>query len=408
LLNPQSSRQATQTKTVTQKVLVDVTFTTKGTLRSGIQTVTRELLRRWAKHPEMMIVAWSDDFDHLRTLTPRELHRTLAVIDDPELDDDKTKCDILTIEDCDYFLPELGTEPQRVQRIRELASETDNRVGMIGYDMIPFTSSETTVPDMPQRFADYISAFQDADYMIPISESAAVEVQGWRMMLNALNKAGPAIEVARLPVESAEILENDLDRFKRRLHRPDLPLVLVVGSFEPRKNHLRVLTAAKYLWREGLAFQLAFVGGNSWNSEEFSAEAASLQKRNFPIQMLRNLTDVELWAAYRLARFSIFPSLNEGYGLPVAESLAAGTPVITSGYGSMLEIAENGGGCFLVDPRDDGSITNAMRSLLVDDTELAVLADQAKARSDKTWDEYASEVWDIIMHYRAKPSIAAR
>ena len=121
-------------------------------------------------------------------------------------------------------------------------------------------------------------------------------------------------------------------------------MVLVVGSHEPRKNHLAVLHAAELLWREGVAFSLLFVGGNSWKSEEFQAIVRNLQIARRPIQVVEAVDDPTLWAFYELAYCTVFPSLNEGFGLPVAESLAAGTPVVTSDYGSMAEIGALGGG----------------------------------------------------------------
>ena len=102
-------------------------------------------------------------------------------------------------------------------------------------------------------------------------------------------------------------------------------------------------------------------------------------------------------ASSREARFTVFPSINEGYGLPVAESLACGTPVVTSDYGTMKEIADAGGGALLVDPRDDHSIADGMRRLLTDDTLLAELTAQATSRTPRTWDQYAEETWALLV-----------
>jgi glycosyltransferase involved in cell wall biosynthesis len=107
--------------------------------------------------------------------------------------------------------------------------------------------------------------------------------------------------------------------------------------------------------------------------------------------------DDELWAAYQLASFTIFPSFNEGFGLPVAESLASGTPVITSDFGSMREIAQDGGGALLVDPRDDGQLTEALQRLLREDALLAELTRQARGRAERTWDAYAAQVWSYLV-----------
>jgi len=110
------------------------------------------------------------------------------------------------------------------------------------------------------------------------------------------------------------------------------------------------------------------------------------------------VSDCELWGAYRSARFTVFPSLHEGYGLPVAESLAAGTPAITSDFGSMLEIAVDGG-ALTVDPRNLDDLTDAMRTLLTDDEALTALATEATARPARDWDEYAAASWTLLTEH---------
>jgi glycosyltransferase involved in cell wall biosynthesis len=173
-------------------------------------------------------------------------------------------------------------------------------------------------------------------------------------------------------------------------------VVLSVGSHEPRKNHLAVLHAAEVLWREGLSFTLAFVGGNSWNSAEFETQVESLRRANRPVQTILGLPDELLWAAYRLAYCTVFVSLHEGFGLPVAESLACGTPVITSDFGSMREIAGQGG-ALLVDPRRDESIIDGLRRLLTDRPFRDQLAATAANMTRRSWDQYAQETWDYLV-----------
>ena len=81
---------------------------------------------------------------------------------------------------------------------------------------------------------------------------------------------------------------------------------------------------------------------------------------------MEKATGVELHNAYSRARFTVFPSLHEGFGLPVAESLEHGTPVITTNYGSTEEIGRDGG-AILIDSNDDEELVAAMRRLLTDD-----------------------------------------
>jgi glycosyltransferase involved in cell wall biosynthesis len=187
----------------------------------------------------------------------------------------------------------------------------------------------------------------------------------------------------------------DLDAARERWVRPGVPMVLCVGTHEPRKNHLALLHAAELLWRDGVRFSLVFVGGRSWNDERFSNELAIAQASNRPVDSVKTMSDSMLWAAYRVARCMVFPSLNEGFGLPVAEALACGTPVVTSRYGSMAEIAADGG-ALLVDPRNDHDIAAKLRTLLTDDEVHQRLSAEARARPSRTWEQYANEVWSAL------------
>jgi glycosyltransferase involved in cell wall biosynthesis len=215
-------------------------------------------------------------------------------------------------------------------------------------------------------------------------------------MLAGTGFAGPRIEPVLLPTEVQPADADRIDLARERLTVASLPLVLVVGSHEPRKNHLAVLHAAETLWREGHRFSLSLIGGNAWKSEPFYERLNQLVADGRPIEAISQATDDLLWGGYRVARFTVFPSLNEGFGLPLAESLGCGTPAITSNFGALKEIAETGGGALLVDPRDDRSLTDAMRALLTDEELLHRLRREAIARPTRTWDDYADRVWKVL------------
>jgi len=372
--------------------LVDVDHTAKVSFATGIQRVTREAVRRWAEHHDVVFVGWHADGVSLRRLTPAEVRRACwggpAVVH-PE------PGPVLVPVDCTYLLPELATEPARTQALLALAQHSSNRMGVIGYDMCPITVPETCGPGMPAAFARNLAAVRHADAVATISEAAAVEYRGWAAMLPQIGIPGPRVTACLLPNTGADSSAAALAAGADRLLIGGLPMVLVVGSHEPRKNHLAVLHSAELLWREGLEFSLTFIGGNSWNSAAFTDRLADLQRRGRAVETISAATDDLLFAAYRLARFTVFPSLNEGFGLPVVESIACGTPVITSDFGSMREITADGG-ALLVDPRNDHALAAAMRTLLTDDAELERLAKQARGRPARTWDEYADQVWQIL------------
>jgi len=373
-------------------VLVDVDHTAKVDFATGIQRVTRESVRRWAGSHEVVFVGWHEDRPALRRLTPAEARRACwggPAVADPD------PGPILIPIDCRYLLPELATEPVRTGALLSLAQHSSNRLAVIGYDMCPITVPETCGPAMPAAFARNLAAVRYADAVATISEAAAVEYRGWAAMLPQIGIPGPLVTACVLPNEGAEVSEGALAAGADRLLVGGLPMVLVVGSHEPRKNHLAILHAAELLWRRGLAFSLTFIGGNSWSSDEFVHRLQALQLRGRPIESISAADDDLLFAGYRLARFTVFPSFNEGFGLPVVESIACGTPVITSDFGSMREITADGG-ALLVDPRDDHALAAAMHTLLTDDAELERLAKQARGRPVRTWDDYADQVWQIL------------
>lgn len=375
------------------QTLVDVHHTATAGFATGIQRVTREVTRRWFEAHELTLVGWHQDLSGMRVLTDDEGRRARwggAEADVPVGDP------LLVPWRCRYILPELAAEVVRAGHLQTMAQYSGTSLRMIGYDLVPMTTAETAHEGMVPGFARNLAAARYAEVIVPISEGAGVEYQGWRAMLAGAGLTGPRIEPVVLPAQAQPETPESLRLATARIPVGTLPAVLVVGSHEPRKNHLAILHAAELLWREGRAFSLCFIGGNSWNSADFTTTLEGLRAAGRPVEAILAADDDLLWGAYRVARFTVFPSINEGFGLPVAESLACGTPVITSGFGSMKEIADDGGGALLVDPRDDRSLTGAMRALLVDDDLLAELRRQARARPIRTWDNYAVQTWHAL------------
>jgi glycosyltransferase involved in cell wall biosynthesis len=379
-------RPAPPVRVLSGAVLIDVQDTATTRLSTGVQRVAREAAVRWSDRDDAVLTGWSSDRRRLVRLDEagfRAGRRT------------RLAREAIVPWRGTYVLPESVNETARTLRIHALAASGAGRTAAIGHDAIPLTTAETAGPGMPGAFAKYLAALGRMDLVVTTSTASAAEYRGWRAMLGSAGLTGPRVETAELAVTPLTADPAD-EGVARDLLGTDLPVVLCVGSHEPRKNHRAVLHAAELAWRAGARFRLVFVGGDGWGADGSRAAIDAARAASRPVTSLSGLTDSLLAWAYRLARVSVFPSLNEGFGLPVAESLAAGTPVITSDFGSMAELAARGG-ALLVDPRDEHALADAIARVVTDDREHERLRRAATAAPPRSWDDYADEVWRLIV-----------
>ena len=184
-----------------------------------------------------------------------------------------------------------------------------------------------------------------------------------------------AVELLGVPAERVTVIGNAVDA----LFAPNGPAaqgdyVLAVGTLEPRKNLRRVAEAASRIGAE-----LRVVGAGGWGGVATPG-------------WLGEVSDEELAALYRGARVVAFPSLYEGFGIPVLEAMASGAPVVTSGGGATEEVA--GGAAVLVDPRDVASIAAGLEEAADRRDELRTLGlERARAYSWAAVADAVEMVW---------------
>lgn len=170
------------------------------------------------------------------------------------------------------------------------------------------------------------------------------------------------------------------------------PVVLCVASLEGRKNHTELLDACEQLWAGGSRFELRLVGLAQRETGQAALEKIEeLRRAGRPIRYDGPVDDATLAAAYRECAFTVYPSLLEGFGLPVLESLSHGRPCICAGHGALGEAAR-GGGCLALESTDAAGLTTAIGSLLGPGERLASLGAAARARRFRTWADYGREL----------------
>jgi glycosyltransferase involved in cell wall biosynthesis len=185
--------------------------------------------------------------------------------------------------------------------------------------------------------------------------------------------ASELVEVLGIPREKILVTPNAVDDvFAPEGPRADGEYALAVGTLEPRKNLDRAIAATA---QAGIGLRV--VGARGWGGVE---------AQGGHVEWLGELSDSELAAQYRGAQCVVYPSLYEGFGIPVLEAMACGTPVVTSKGGATEEVA--GGAAVLVDPLDVDSIATGIREA-VDGRDTLGARGLVRAR-DFSWDETAA------------------
>jgi len=181
--------------------------------------------------------------------------------------------------------------------------------------------------------------------------------------------AGELEVLLGIPRSRIDVVPNGVDPvFHPDGPRADGDYVLAVGTLEPRKNLERAIEAA-----ERLGVELRVAGAKGWGG---------IAVRGANVRWLGRVGDDELARLYRGARCFVYPSLYEGFGIPVLEAMACGVPVVTSRGGATEEVA--GGAAILVDPLDVADIAAGMERALAGPRETGI----ERARSF-SWDESA-------------------
>ncbi|EMD81966.1 glycosyltransferase family 4 protein [Pacificimonas flava] len=217
----------------------------------------------------------------------------------------------------------------RPRRIAHMKNRLNATLTALVHDLIPVTHPEYARPGGAEKHARRIETLRREAFAVIANSTATAEGlarhwSGW---------PAPAIAIAPLGIDALPCAESA---------RRDRPYFLMVGTIEPRKNHLLLL----HVWRkmaeerrDAEIPELLLVGRRGWENEQvvdLLERAPGIQPH---VRELGALPERELAALYRGAHALLMPSFSEGFGLPVAEALSVGTPVLASDIPAHREVA---------------------------------------------------------------------
>lgn len=356
---------------------------------SGIQRVVRALAASLIRQGVRLIAAkWNDEKTCLVPLAVKELQH-LGKWNGPSADSWTAWIDPYP-STCNWvLLPELTPHyiSEDYQRIRAYLDSTTMRGCWIFYDAIPWKLRDIYPPEAREGHRKYMLGINQFELILPISHYSREQLE-----IFYLGAPEATVDLAHrllacpLP---GEFQESPRNRITKPAH--DGPInILSVGTLETRKNHLALVRAfLRAADTSNRPMYLTLAGGGP--DQQIADQIEALISNHPIVKWIRHPSDADLSDFYAQCDFTVYPSYEEGFGLPILESLWHGRPCICMNAGAMAEVGE-GGGCMLVDTTNEYELASAIHNLVNDAQQRQLLSFGAVERSFRTWDDYANDV----------------
>ncbi|MDD4348719.1 MAG: glycosyltransferase family 1 protein [Opitutales bacterium] len=399
-------------------IYVVVTHTSHTMDNTGIQRVTRSLCRALEEdYPAVSFVSWAEDLQCLRPLDVQQASR-LGAYGGPVNTEPRTD-----LAHPPTWIGHLPVPRSIRRRIRESwrRKHAAFRIRRGGWMVIPEWVTGRQMEDLvayaKRQGLGSVAIFHDAialDYPELVSQkfrenhyeylrsmtlcdqviaNSRHSFERFQRFIDEEGKGKPHLSYVELAGEiigcSREAQANeDLSKGIR---------ALCVGSLDPRKNHQALLDAFEIIWTEhpSLPLELTLVGGIYDENNPICRLVRDRCDRWPGLQWLGRVPDEVLSAEYQKCHLTCFPSVIEGFGLPIMESLWHGRPCVCSKDAVMGELA-SGGGCVATAVEDPVAMARAIHALVSDPKRLKALAHEALDRPIKTWRQYGREFVDQL------------
>jgi glycosyltransferase involved in cell wall biosynthesis len=270
----------------------------------------------------------------------------------------------------------------------EQANSNGAKIVQVSHDLLPITAPQFS-GHATESLSNYNKhVFPISSLVLSVSEATKKDIVTW---LTAENLTIPPIEVFRLGEDFTKLkaeIQSDPDCVSAGVQGKDF--ILSVGTIEARKNHAILYYVYKLAKARGISLpKLLIVGRRGWKTDDIYGFITEDPDTKDSLVPLHDIGDAELSWLYDNCLFTVFPSQCEGWGMPIAESITRGVPVITGDVSSMAEVAP--GYAVNFNPNSTDELLGAIMSMLDSKTrekQISII----KKYKPTTWDDSFKQV----------------
>ena len=393
-LLPAERTKTAQEVDSSRRVLIDVTNSTRDPANSGVIRVTRRLSRVTQGHACPIFVIWDRTLGTYVFPTKEEFQQ-LGQFNGPVQESWHPVSsaphsrisaeDHAAVQDAAWILFAEVFSEDRFAPARAWAKKNGLLMAAIFYDAFPYLRPDLCNQELRRDHTAYMRGLAACDLILPISfYSATCLSDFWRA-----NGVDPAhVETNPLP---AEFGGSEREREPRVQEGHGPVRILCVSTLEPRKNHRMLIRACQRMGNEHpeLEWKLTLVGNRYHGADDLAAFVEQTAAKDRHIEWLGIVDDAKLLDLYRQADLTVYPSIMEGYGMPIVESVWHAKPCICHREGVMAELAAEGG-CVTVNVLDETALAEAIHRVASDPAVRLKLSTEAVGRTLRTWDEYVT------------------
>lgn len=310
--------------------------------------------------------------------------------------------DIFVLLDASWNLP--------IEELLNSAKRSSVHIATVIYDLIPINHPQFHDENLRRVFATWLNiVVEHSDFFIGISETVSNEVEEYAKGRNeqldpncfrsfrlGSDFAARQSEISTKKMVTAGPEESIAGKLGiKSKHLQDF--YLSVGTIEPRKNHRLLLDAFDKHWKQNRQSQLLIAGKIGWMCEELVARIKAHPQFGIALFLLEDATDAELTWLYQHGRALVFPSIVEGFGLPIVEALQNGLPVIASDTPIHREVGADN--CVYFDLSDAGNLTK----ILADIESSKLIMESSENYQATSWEKSCRELLTkIVKHFEQK------